>query len=1228
MLAVIMAVTLLPFGGQQSEAASSGIGIILDAPFGNAGIDKETPYETNQSSITLSGITTSMVDPSLVSYKITKVGSQPAQERDEQPAPLLDVDNDKRFTFHDVMLFPGLNKIEIYARHSAGVRTMEERYVYFYNSPNIYELHVIDQQRLPIVNFIAPKHSDIDDQPAFESFKRVFDSVLRITNPFIMIEGKYQNANEITLRGERASTFGDEFVINASNAGLAKGDFDVRFIAKNSSGASADIPYNIAISNGDPILLDVQANLTGDKNVKLDQLETVKLDDKFVGDSDDLTISGFLYLDTESLAPFDSLRITLQRLSDTQTDLATKVIESADLGDYLSVNEPGKYSVYYLDGIKLDDSPLGSFDIYNYPDLYQLVFETFDSINPSERHPNSQTYRFEMVNDTLPYVVDVTQNGVSLKNNNHITRIGQQIVVEVGNSTNQVTLSSDMLSGPYYPASEHTKTPVDNKVTFTLDEVRPGIQTFVITVSNANHTSEERYPIEAILTPTVKLLGVNSGHVFNKRENVEITAEYVNFRNESSRGNTIVTFNGQVLTGLELQKDIFSINIAHTDIIEGANELRVTIYADNGEMYIRTLEFYYLPDDSPFIQISPTPMDSYDEGQFDNEYLTTEEFATLQGTIANGSYILVKNNSDIDNPVLAECQLSGSTWVSAGGNPCLTNVIEFAPNSASATNSWDVTIKNINLILKNIDGTFNFSATNNISIEVFKGAKNTAPSAIQAIRIFRSPAAYDPIALTKSFLDKGVINRNYLPFTIDTDGAIRVTVNKLEMQQIEQPVENSNRIRYHLDVPLKSGNNKLNVEVEYPGVTVKDTIEILSSTINQPGAAQKETLGRTIRFRMFNNDLELTFPRGTLIRQARPESTSNFAELFTDVPLFFGIAMPETGLVLDENKTYMHELRGRFYIPNEYVLAGDLYWVDAGLMENDKTVRGGQAPFSTSGGLRIAQRERQGMFKILEPTQAGTLTLKYDQNIRIGARQLLTVMYHDGELWHNLGGEVDSKKGTITVPFTRFGYYVVMRFDKNYNDVTFHGWARDDIEILRARGWMRELNPDMFGTSALASRGELATMLVKALDIPLDYDGLASFRDVTIGSRDGQRWQYEYIETAARVGIVRGMEYDLFRPSQPITRQDAAVMIARAMNLRLSTPESAMSKLSKKFTDAASINYYARSSVEAIEKKGIMLGRTGADGQVLRFDPGAMLDRAELATITVRMLRDLKRLEK
>jgi len=131
--------------------------------------------------------------------------------------------------------------------------------------------------------------------------------------------------------------------------------------------------------------------------------------------------------------------------------------------------------------------------------------------------------------------------------------------------------------------------------------------------------------------------------------------------------------------------------------------------------------------------------------------------------------------------------------------------------------------------------------------------------------------------------------------------------------------------------------------------------------------------------------------------------------------------------------------------------------------------------------------------------------------------------------------------------------------------------------------------------------------------------------------RDTWDYQYKYIETAARAGIIRGKEPGYFRPDESLTRQEAAIMIARALNMKLSTNDAAKLSLPKMFTDGKDVGYYAAASVLAVAKAKLMNGEPNdptAKKPTFKFNPEARLTRAEMAVITIRVMVQLKKLPK
>src|SRR5690606_34127964 len=116
-------------------------------------------------------------------------------------------------------------------------------------------------------------------------------------------------------------------------------------------------------------------------------------------------------------------------------------------------------------------------------------------------------------------------------------------------------------------------------------------------------------------------------------------------------------------------------------------------------------------------------------------------------------------------------------------------------------------------------------------------------------------------------------------------------------------------------------------------------------------------------------------------------------------------------------------------------------------------------------------------------------------------------------------------------------------------------------------------------------------------------------------------------------GIIRGMGGGRFNPEGSITRQDAAIMIAKAANLKLNTDENkVLQSLQKSFTDANLTDVYARASIEAVAKAGFITGRenvlSGGNKPTYRFDPLDTLTRAEAATIAINVMKQQKKLPK
>lgn len=153
-----------------------------------------------------------------------------------------------------------------------------------------------------------------------------------------------------------------------------------------------------------------------------------------------------------------------------------------------------------------------------------------------------------------------------------------------------------------------------------------------------------------------------------------------------------------------------------------------------------------------------------------------------------------------------------------------------------------------------------------------------------------------------------------------------------------------------------------------------------------------------------------------------------------------------------------------------------------------------------------------------------------------------------------------------------------------FGDIAKH-WAKDDIQLLVDKGIVAGISANNFAPDATITRAQFATLLVKALGIAEVKPAKATFKDVKSGA-----WYYGTVEAAAAKGLVAGSKGS-FRPEGKITRQEMAVMVAKALKVGGKNVTADASVLNK-FSDKSQIASWAQSSVAVAVKEGIISGRT------------------------------------
>jgi hypothetical protein len=190
--------------------------------------------------------------------------------------------------------------------------------------------------------------------------------------------------------------------------------------------------------------------------------------------------------------------------------------------------------------------------------------------------------------------------------------------------------------------------------------------------------------------------------------------------------------------------------------------------------------------------------------------------------------------------------------------------------------------------------------------------------------------------------------------------------------------------------------------------------------------------------------------------------------------------------------------------------------------------------------------------------------------------------------------------------------YSVIWNPVEFSDVASH-WAKEAVNDMGSRLVISGIGNNMFVPDRDITRAEFAAIMVRALGLKAGIGG-NPFTDVS-----STAWYCDSIKTAVEYKLISGYGDGRFGPSDKLTREQAMAIISRAMNITGLKAELAggeAEKLLAGFTDAAKAADYARNSIAACLKAGIVSGRGGR-----LIAPKDNITRAEVAAIVQRLLR-------
>lgn len=176
--------------------------------------------------------------------------------------------------------------------------------------------------------------------------------------------------------------------------------------------------------------------------------------------------------------------------------------------------------------------------------------------------------------------------------------------------------------------------------------------------------------------------------------------------------------------------------------------------------------------------------------------------------------------------------------------------------------------------------------------------------------------------------------------------------------------------------------------------------------------------------------------------------------------------------------------------------------------------------------------------------------------------------------------------------------------DPGFQDIE-GSFARQDIVELAGQGIISGLSPAQFGPGEKISRGHFCQLLARVLGIQPVFPDQPAFSDLPRDSAGAG-----YLEALAGLGILTGTGNNGADADKPVTRQDAALLLYRAL-----AEKTDPASLEGRFADESQVSPYAVEGVAFITRQGLMAGFDGC------FHPQRELTRAEAAVLAGRLLK-------
>lgn len=207
-----------------------------------------------------------------------------------------------------------------------------------------------------------------------------------------------------------------------------------------------------------------------------------------------------------------------------------------------------------------------------------------------------------------------------------------------------------------------------------------------------------------------------------------------------------------------------------------------------------------------------------------------------------------------------------------------------------------------------------------------------------------------------------------------------------------------------------------------------------------------------------------------------------------------------------------------------------------------------------------------------------------------------------------VGSSASGGKSKISFKHKGNGIYTVVQKNTVFTDMTNH-WARSGVALLANKFIVDGDTRTTFAPSRNITRADFAIYIARGLGLDGDKSAAARYSDVGV-----QHEAASFIGAASKAGIIEGSTDGTFRPGAPITREEMATILVRAMNYAGVQTTANPSSLNS-FKDKSSISNWALNGVTVSVTAGFI---KGTDDK--KINPKSNATRAEAAVMIVRFL--------